>query len=334
MNIQEDLISVIIPVFNSEPYIEDCLFSIISQTYKNIEILVINDGSTDKTKDIILKIKDQDKRIKYLEQENSGVSKARNKGLSIALGSYIALIDSDDICYPFRLEEQINHMKSKNIDICGSWIKEFNTKKNKIKSYPDKDNELKFNYFFFGKTIPCPTVMMRAESIKNLRFDSSLDFAEDYDFLMRTITENRCQLGAIKKPLVKYRVHENQHSKKLVKKNKYTLTNSIKNNSKKHNYLFEEDEINLHFEAIKNKHKISRDEFEEYKHTLEKLYNFVSIFCDCRRNFSCFLYQLIKNNPEIKNDIKDWAYKKGYKIPSIITMAPYDLFLKATNQKY
>ncbi|WP_422135770.1 glycosyltransferase family 2 protein [Endozoicomonas sp. ALD040] len=334
MNTQENLISVIIPAFNSELYIEDCLISIINQTYNNIEIIVINDGSTDKTKDIILKIQDREKRIKYLEQENFGVSQARNRGLSVASGSYIALIDSDDICYPFRLEDQINYMKSNNIDVCGSWIKEFNTKKNKIKSYPEKDNSLKFNYFFFGKTIPCSTVMMSAESIKNLQFDSSIDFAEDYDFLMRTITESRCQLGIIKKPLVKYRIHSNQFSKKLVEKNKSALTSSIKRNSENFGYSFKEKEIFFHYEVIKNKHKISRDEFKEYKHTLERLYNLVSIFCNCRSNFSYFLYRLIKNNPEIKNDIKCWAYKKGFKTPNTITVIAYNLFLKITNQRY
>lgn len=89
-------VSVIIPVYNAEKYIYQCLDSVFNQTYKNIEVIIINDGSQDKSKEIILQIIDKYKNVVYIEQENQGLSVSRNKGLSIVKGRYILFLDSDD----------------------------------------------------------------------------------------------------------------------------------------------------------------------------------------------------------------------------------------------
>ena len=89
-------VSIIIPVFNMEKYLDVCINSVINQTYKNIEILLINDGSTDSSEDICLKYASLDKRIKYYYQENGGVSKARNFGILNFCGDYVMFLDSDD----------------------------------------------------------------------------------------------------------------------------------------------------------------------------------------------------------------------------------------------
>lgn len=93
--IKKPKISIIIPAYNVEKYIGECLLSIIKQTFKELEIIIINDGSTDRTEEII-KLFMKDKRIKLISQENQGLSNARNKGISIAKGEYIGFIDSDD----------------------------------------------------------------------------------------------------------------------------------------------------------------------------------------------------------------------------------------------
>lgn len=90
------LLSVIIPVYNVEPYLEQCLDRVVNQTYKNLEIICINDGSTDKSMDILLKYQRKDKRIIIISQPNKGLSEARNSGLRHANGEYIAFLDSDD----------------------------------------------------------------------------------------------------------------------------------------------------------------------------------------------------------------------------------------------
>lgn len=92
----EKLVSVIIPVYNKEKYLRICLESVMNQSYSNIEIIVIDDGSTDNSSNIIEKMKLKDKRIRYYSQRNLGVSSARNKGIDLALGEYLFFLDADD----------------------------------------------------------------------------------------------------------------------------------------------------------------------------------------------------------------------------------------------
>ena len=89
-------ISVIVPIYNVEKYLEKCLESIINQTFINLEIILINDGSTDFSGSICEKYKNKDNRIILIHKKNEGLSAARNKGLSIATGDYISFVDSDD----------------------------------------------------------------------------------------------------------------------------------------------------------------------------------------------------------------------------------------------
>ena len=89
-------ISVIIPVYNGEKYIERCVLSVVNQTYKNIEIMVIDDGSSDRTAEIIDDMRYEDKRIKVVKKKNEGVSSARNCGIEKSTGDYIMFVDADD----------------------------------------------------------------------------------------------------------------------------------------------------------------------------------------------------------------------------------------------
>jgi len=97
-----DLISVIIPVYNTEKYIENCLRGVLGQTYENIEVIVINDGSTDNSLKIINKIKD--KRLKIIDRENSGAAYSRQQGVKMAKGKYIIFVDADDYIKPAYIE--------------------------------------------------------------------------------------------------------------------------------------------------------------------------------------------------------------------------------------
>ena len=96
----KDVISVIIPIFNMEKYLSKCLDSILNQTYTNLEILLVNDGSTDNSPAICKKYADKDSRIKIINKENGGSSSARNKGLDCSTGAYIMFMDSDDYVHP------------------------------------------------------------------------------------------------------------------------------------------------------------------------------------------------------------------------------------------
>ncbi len=110
-------VSVIVPIYNSEKYISECIESILNQTYENFELILIDDGSKDSSGDICRKYENQDKRVRYIYKENGGVSSARNYGIQCAKGDYIVFVDSDDIVKLEMLE--ILLMNSCDFSMCG-----------------------------------------------------------------------------------------------------------------------------------------------------------------------------------------------------------------------
>lgn len=112
------LISVIIPVYNVEPYLRECLDSVTGQTYRNLEIIIVDDGSTDKSGEICDEYARADSRIRVTHQQNGGVAAARNAGLAAALGEYIAWVDSDDVCAPDMLEYLYKGLIENDADMC------------------------------------------------------------------------------------------------------------------------------------------------------------------------------------------------------------------------
>ncbi|MBP3707033.1 MAG: glycosyltransferase family 2 protein [Clostridia bacterium] len=96
MENKKRLVSIIIPAYNAEKYLQRCLESVVNQTYKNIEIIIVNDGSTDNTESIIIRYQKKYKSIKYFKKENNGVSDARNYGIAQASGEYFCFVDADD----------------------------------------------------------------------------------------------------------------------------------------------------------------------------------------------------------------------------------------------
>ncbi len=122
-------VSIIIPVYNVEKYLEKCLISLINQTLKEIEIICVNDGSTDNSRAILEQFQLKDKRIKILNQENLGVSQARNNGINIAQGEYIGFVDSDDYVDNDYFEKLYNSAKKFNAEVAaGDLRKEKNNK--------------------------------------------------------------------------------------------------------------------------------------------------------------------------------------------------------------
>ena len=152
-------ISVIIPIFNSEKYLFKCLKSVINQSLKSIEIICIDDGSTDNSLQILKKVKDFDKRLIIIHQENKGPAISRNLGIKISKGKFIAFLDSDDI-YPnnFTLEFMLNNAIKNKVNICGGGINHFNYINNKVNilsygEYLFKNNKkvkyLNYQYDYF-----------------------------------------------------------------------------------------------------------------------------------------------------------------------------------------
>ena len=208
VKMKEKLVSIVLPIYNSEKYIKDSLESILNQTYKKLEIILINDCSTDRTKELIDGYKDN--RIKIINNEaNMGISRSLNKGISLAKGVYIARMDSDDICIPTRIKEQVNLLKNNpEIDICGSFVKTFGIS-NRISVYPITSEEIRIN-LMFGCSMAHPTIMFRRRIINDYIYSENSK-VEDYK-LWVDLSQKGFKLYNLPKPLLNYRVHEDSLS--------------------------------------------------------------------------------------------------------------------------
>lgn len=188
------LVSVIIPAYNVEDYVEKCLESIITQTYKNIEIIIIDDGSTDGTYEKCLKFTHIDHRVKLYTQKNKGVSAARNYGIERASGQYICFVDSDDQISPYYVEVMLKNIMDTNSDI--SLIQY--TRHLPMDSLSNKEREV-WNYKeglikCLSMTPPICCVcckMYKKQILKDLRFDENIQIAEDKYFFYMSLT--RCK---------------------------------------------------------------------------------------------------------------------------------------------
>ncbi|EKE02185.1 MAG: glycosyl transferase family 2 [uncultured bacterium] len=213
-------VSVIMSVYNAEKYLKDSIQSILSQTYKNFEFLIIDDGSTDKSVEIIETFKDA--RIKLIKnKENLGVSLSRNKALNMAAGEYIVTMDADDISLPKRIAKQVKFMdKNPEVGICGSWMKTLG-KKSFIIKYPESHERIKC-YLLFYSPIANPTTIVRKDIIKKHNLGYEEDFLVAHDYYLWTEIYKSTFLANIPEVLLLYRQHESQltaKSKALTKEN-------------------------------------------------------------------------------------------------------------------
>ena len=134
-------VSIIIPVYNAEKYLERCMDSLLNQTYKNIEIIAINDGSKDHSLDILKKYQKENKNVKVYTQENIGISKTRNRGIKYATGDYIMFVDNDDFLDNDYIKTYINELKERKYDVIIGGYRRVNTQNKTIKKVRLKNKE-------------------------------------------------------------------------------------------------------------------------------------------------------------------------------------------------
>lgn len=178
-------VSIIIPVYNVDKYIAKCINSVINQTYKNIEIILVNDGSTDNSLKICREFELKDNRIKVIDQENCGVSKARNEGISCSTGDYICFSDGDDYLLEDYVEYLLNLALSHNADI--ALTKEMMTtfhpeqKINDIVSeYSARDALIEI--FSYNVPIGVYCKIFKKSVLENVRFEEDLRIGEGFNF--------------------------------------------------------------------------------------------------------------------------------------------------------
>lgn len=192
------LISVIIPMYNAEKTIDRMLQSILNQTYKNLEIIIINDGSQDNSLSMIEAYQNKDSRIKIYSIKNSGVSHARNVGLSKTSGDYIQFVDADDDLELNYFEKMSKMIEENDCDvaICNNKHPFFfsHFERDEVLDVTNHDEFIKFYQHTFAITLPW-NKLWKKETISGLFFEEDLDFAEDEAFTVAA-------LGRIKKVAV------------------------------------------------------------------------------------------------------------------------------------
>lgn len=207
-------ISVIMSVYNGEKYLSPAVESILNQTYRDFEFIIINDGSVDKTQDILEEFQKQDNRIKIVSRTNKGLVYSLNEGVSLARGEYIVRMDADDVSAPERLQKQLEYVQRHDLVVCGTWAEEINTLGNKIKElkYPPSTEKIKF-YTLLHNPFIHSSVMFRKDVFEKVGgYRAFFKHIEDYEFWTRIVFKYKT--GNITEPLLKYRIHEEQITRK------------------------------------------------------------------------------------------------------------------------
>lgn len=218
-------ITIIVPVYNTELYLNKCIDSILNQTYKNIEVICVNDGSTDKSLEILEKYNDE--RLKIITIENHGVSYARNLALENVTGDYIAFVDSDDNIKETYCEDLLNNIIKNNSDLsyCGHNTKNIGGKLLKqwtpeiLQTNTPIDDRLKITKFLVVTKKLFKTSIIKEN---NIRFNIELHYAEDSLFLIQYLTHCK-NVSGVDKILYTDMVNE----KSLCRNPKYRLRRRI-----------------------------------------------------------------------------------------------------------
>jgi teichuronic acid biosynthesis glycosyltransferase TuaG len=207
-------IDIILPNYNSELYINDAVQSVINQTYKNWKLYIVDGNSNKKTKDQLLKFKNN-KKIKIIwVRKNNGQGYNRNLGIKKSSSNYVAFIDSDDIWKKNKLEKQINFMIKNKYKFSYTGYSTF-TKKNKIIKNINPPTRYHFDSFIKNTTIATSTMMLHRNLLKNIKFTSAKS-CDDYYFKCKILKNIKFVFG-LKDYLTQYRISENSANKKKLR---------------------------------------------------------------------------------------------------------------------
>lgn len=217
-----DKVSIVIPVYNAQEFLEECISSALNQTYDNKEVIAVDDGSTDHSLEVLKKYSD---RIIIITKKNGGTASALNCGINAMTGIWFKWLSADDVLYPNYLEEMIlesskiqnkeNTIFYSNYDIInsdGNIVKEFvEPNYNKLKDF-EQHVILLDHYFGNGTT----SLIHRSALERYGLFNEAIGYKEDYELWLRYCVLHNCRLHLISKTLAKYRVHEKQLTKEKI----------------------------------------------------------------------------------------------------------------------
>lgn len=289
------LVSVIIPCYNAEKYVEAAVRSIMNQTYKNLEILCCDDCSTDRTFSILQELADEDSRIKLFKNEtNQKIVKTLNNLVSLANGKYIARMDADDISLPKRIEKQVEFLEeNSDIAFCGTnaWHIDENGEKIGFSCLPRTNDEIN-KFKFYACPFYHPAVMIRSSVYKENFYDENFLYAEDYELWIRLLEKYKGY--NLKERLIFYRIFFSQTSKMCFNEQQIKSAEIfVKYNLKENKILRIEEKLNALL-------KLDNDEKKEFEYYVKDLFSSNAI-CDlvlfiklCKVKFFFFSFWTIR----------------------------------------
>ncbi len=202
------MISIVLPVFNGASFLDDALNSLVAQSYTDTEIIVIDDGSTDRSVDIADSWRRRDSRIKLLACEHGGAQRARNAGVAAARGAYVAHVDQDNLSLPDRLRLQLDYLTTHDLDVCGSSTWVFGDG-GRVRFVPERHRDIQLQFLFETAMIHS-TTMVRADVAKANPFDETATYG---GLELLTRLSWRYRLGNVPQILLKYREHPGQRTR-------------------------------------------------------------------------------------------------------------------------
>lgn len=202
------LVSVVMPAYNAAPYLPETIESVLAQTFNDFELLIIDDGSTDNTAEIAHQYSQQDSRVKLLSQENQGVSVARNLGIQMSLGEFVAFLDSDDQWLPDKLAVHIEHLTLQpELGISFAKIEFMSPEGNPMKQFSNSSltNLTPIDFYYENLIITPSNVVIRRAVFEQIgNFDPNLKGTEDAELFLRTSC-NGWKVEGIDRVLTRYR---------------------------------------------------------------------------------------------------------------------------------
>ena len=203
-------ISVVMPVYNCDRYLKESIESILSQTFEDFEFIIINDGSTDSTAEILRSYARKDSRIEIINQPNSGIVKALNRGICESKGNWVCRMDGDDIALPYRFARQIEKIRENpSIVILGGWCQLVDSQgiSGKIYKYPTQNMELINNLETDKAFFPHSSVCFKNNIVKDLGgYRERFRHAEDLDLWLRLVGKG--DFGCCEEMILKLRKHD------------------------------------------------------------------------------------------------------------------------------
>lgn len=214
---KKDIITVIMPAYNAAKTIRESVNSVIAQTVKDWELIVIDDGSTDNTVAVLTELADCDSRIRFFQNEkNRGVSYTRNRAITLAKGEWIAFLDSDDIWQPQKLEKQLTLVKKHpEMVVCYTASSFIDESGNPFKYVMQAVERLDYKTLLHKNIMSCSSVMIRSSVMKNIKMPSD-NMHEDYYVWLTVLKKHKIAYG-VNEPLLIYRLCANSKSSNRIK---------------------------------------------------------------------------------------------------------------------